>query len=151
MELGQHLSKLAFSEGKSGQKPGKVGTIVHVGIIQGWIWVKIWQSWHHPRVDLAQNLAMLTLSYMLALSKGGLWPKVVDSRNYRHFQGWIWSSKSAPASQPPQPSKHSNANLNIKTIAKITQVGVTASQGCQITTAGEGFSFFKRNVQNSTE
>ena len=30
-------------------------------------------------------------------------------------------------------------------IAKITQVGVTASQGCQITTAGEGFSFLKNN------
>ena len=36
---------------------GKAGTIVHVGIIQGWIWAEILQSWHYPGVDLGQNLA----------------------------------------------------------------------------------------------
>ena len=35
------------------------------------------------------------LSYnwaMFALSKGGIGPKVVDPRNSRRFQGWIWAS-----------------------------------------------------------
>ena len=75
-----------------------------VGIIQRWIWVKITQNWHYPKVDLAQKLSKLTLSYMLALSKGGLGPNVVNPRNYRSFQGWIWTSIA-------QRSQHFYANL----------------------------------------
>ena len=64
-----------------------------VCIVQGWNWANIDQSCHYPKVNLGQNRARLPLSSMLALSKGGLGPKVVNPRNYRHFQGWIWAKR----------------------------------------------------------
>ena len=105
VDLGQNLAKLALSKGGSGQnwarqaqsymlalsKDGFGPNLGQAGTIQRWIWVKIEQSWHYPRVDLAQNWARRALSHMLALSKVGVGPKVVNPRNYRNFQGWIWA------------------------------------------------------------
>ena len=73
---------LALSESGFGSKLGQVG------IIQGWIWITIWQSWHYPKVDLGQNWARQALSYMLAISKCGFGP---HSGQVDIIQGWIWS------------------------------------------------------------
>ena len=86
--FGPNRVKLALSKGGSGPKLGKAGTIVHVGIIQGWIWAKFGPSWHYPKVDLGQNLSKLLLS------EGGSDPKFGKVNTIVHvgtIQGWTWA------------------------------------------------------------
>ena len=94
MDLGKNWARQALSNMLALSKVG--------------FWANNLPSWHYPRVDLGQKLAKLTylrvdlvqnlakwaLSSMLALFKGGLEPKVVNPRNYRHVQRWIWGHDS---------------------------------------------------------
>ncbi len=60
-QVGTISAYLSLSEGGFGPKLGTVDTM------QGWIWSKIRQSLHYPRVELAIFLAKWTLSgWMLA-------------------------------------------------------------------------------------
>ena len=111
MELVQFWAKWALSGVDLGNNCKHDRQLSKVGTIQGWNWANIWQSWHYPKVDLGQDLAKLALSEGESGPKSGkagtivhvdiiqgLGPKVVNLRNCRHFQGWIWTSR--PPSLP---------------------------------------------------
>ena len=98
VNLGPNRARLALSSMLALSKGGFGPNSGQVGIIQKRNWAKIDQSWHYPKVNLGQNRARLARSSMLTLPKGGFGPKVANPRNYRRFQGWIWTSR-APSAQ----------------------------------------------------